>query len=447
MSKRWPKVFRDPIHNLIVFEDNPCDRLLLDLINTREVQRLRRIKQIGMTELVFPGANHSRFAHSLGVLHTARLFLEQLERAGGTRLPIEQRAFLLAAALLHDVGHGPFSHAFEQVTGTLHEAYTHAIIHSPETQVHQRLRAFDADLPRRLALYFDEDAAESQRAGDLPAYLSQVIAGQLDADRCDYLLRDSHATGTNYGNFDLSWLLAQLRPDPQGRRFYLTRKGLSAAETYLFARFHMYRTVYFHKTSRAAEVMLKLLFRRLKELIDTDKRPADLPVALLNAFSGQMCLTAYLDFDDHTITDLLKKCSLSSDAIVQQLAEGLLNRHLYKGLDVTEPANGEEGLAQLQTFDQRVKELLTSRGIDLRYSFLEDSASDTPYEPYQPDAERPGRQIFIENAQGQIVEISTLSDALVQLKKTYTVIRYYLRPDLRDEVYRIAAETLRGKTS
>ena len=140
MSNNWPKVFRDPVHNLISFADTPCDRLLLELIDTREVQRLRRIKQMGVTELVFPGANHSRFAHSLGVLHTARLFLDQLTRHHGQSLPQEQRAFLLAAALLHDVGHGPFSHSFEQITGRRHETYTRAVIHDESTEVHQCLR-------------------------------------------------------------------------------------------------------------------------------------------------------------------------------------------------------------------------------------------------------------------------------------------------------------------
>ncbi|NBO94060.1 MAG: HD domain-containing protein, partial [Planctomycetia bacterium] len=228
MGANGPKVFRDPVHNLIAFEDTPIDRLLLDLINTREVQRLRRIKQMGVSELVFPGANHSRFAHSLGVLHTARMFLDQLQRCQGQSLPDEQQSLVLCAALLHDVGHGPFSHVFEQVTGRAHEAYTLAIIQDPETQVHQCLRAYDRQIPEKLALFFDD---ETEDEGKMPAYLKRIVSGQLDADRCDYLLRDSHATGTNYGNFDLAWMLAQLRPDPVRKGFYLTRKGLAAAET------------------------------------------------------------------------------------------------------------------------------------------------------------------------------------------------------------------------
>src|SRR5262249_26420760 len=262
----------------------------------------------GMSELVFPAANHSRFAHSLGVLHTARLFLDQLQHVQGA-LPEEHRTFILAAALLHDVGHGPFSHVFEQVTGQRHEAFTRALIHSESTEVPQRLAAFDPRMPAQLAWFFDEDADAGGLPGNLPAYLAQIVSGQLDADRCDYLLRDSHATGTNYGNFDLKWLLAQLRPDPAGKRFYLTRKGLSAVETYLFARFHMYQTVYFHKTSRSAEVMLKLLFRRLKELIVAHGAVGDVSPAFFEAFSGQICLTRYLDLDDHSVTELLKGCT------------------------------------------------------------------------------------------------------------------------------------------
>jgi HD superfamily phosphohydrolase len=440
MRSNWPKVFRDPIHNLIAFEDTPCDRLLLDLINCREVQRLRRIKQLGLAELVFPGANHSRYAHSLGVLHTARLFLDQLERYSDRPYPVEQRTLLLAAALLHDIGHGPFSHAFEQVTGQPHETFTRAIIQSEWSEVHQRLRAFDPDFPARLALFFDEDVGDGERLGELPAYFAPIVAGQLDADRCDYLLRDSHATGTNYGNYDLAWMLGQLRPDPEGKRFYLTRKGLSAAETYLFARFHMYRTVYFHKTSRAAEVMLKQLFRRVKELLATRGTIPAVCSPLIEAFTKQMSLTRFLDFDDHTVTEFLKECARSDDPLLVELASGLLNRRLYKALDVTGRIDPHEA-AQIKEFDARVRERMRQRGMDPRYSWVEDSASDMPYEPYQPDADRPARQIFVENSAGRIVEISSVSEGLTQLGKTYTVIRHYVPEHFRDEMLRLAAET------
>jgi HD superfamily phosphohydrolase len=436
----WPKVFRDPIHNLIAFEDTPCDRLLLDLINTREMQRLRRIKQMGVSELVFPGADHSRFAHSLGVLHTARLFLDQLCRWEGRPLPDEQRVFVLCAALLHDVGHGPFSHVFEQVTNQAHEGYTRQIIHDRGTEVNARLRAYSREMPERLAMFFDEDAEESS----LPGYVARIVSGQLDADRCDYLLRDSHATGTNYGHYDLTWMLAQLRPDPANKRFYLTRKGLAAAETYLFARYHMYRTVYFHKTSRAAEVMLKLLFRRCRERIGEDRTELDVPVSVRSILTGQMSLTSYLDTDDHTVTELMKGCVRSSDATLAGLASGLLYRRLYKCVDVTGHV-AEQQLSRIMEFRERVRAWMLERGIDLEYGFVEDTASHTPYQPYAPDEEKPARQIFVEGDGGRIVEISQLSEALMQLRKTYTVMRYYFPPELRQDVMRFAGAILRRR--
>ncbi|MGL4555157.1 MAG: HD domain-containing protein [Gemmataceae bacterium] len=441
MAANWPKVFRDPVHNLIAFDDTPVDRLLLDLINAPEVQRLRRVKQMGVSEIVFPGANHSRFAHSLGVLHTARMFVSQLERCQGRPLPEDQRALVLCAALLHDVGHGPFSHVFEQVTGRAHEAYTLAILQDPDTAVNRCLRSFDAGLPEGLARFFDD---ETDDEGRTPAYLKRIVSGQLDADRCDYLLRDSHATGTNYGDFDLAWMLAQLRPDPARKGFYLTRKGLAAAETYLFARYHMYRTVYFHKTSRAAEVMLKLLFRRVREVIDADRERLVLPDTIAAAFSGQMSLISYLDIDDHSVSEMMKSCARSADKTLAGLASGLLNRRLYKSVDVSGLV-AEQQLGRIMAFRDAMAAKLRALGLEPGYAFVEDSASDTPYEPYEPDDERPSRQILVEASDGRIVEISHLSDALLQLRKTYTVMRYYAPAELRDEMIKALADTARRR--
>src|SRR5579864_4141383 len=123
MTSKWPKVVCDPVHSLITFEDADCDKLLLSLINTKEFQRLRRIKQLGMSEFVFPGANHSRFAHSIGVMHLARQFLNRLGQLG-EKIGEEEQTIVLSAALLHDLGHGPFSHAFEKITNEDHEERT-----------------------------------------------------------------------------------------------------------------------------------------------------------------------------------------------------------------------------------------------------------------------------------------------------------------------------------
>ncbi len=273
MSDNWPKIIRDPVHNIITFDGTPYDRLLLNLINTVEFQRLRRIKQLGMSELVFPGANHSRFSHSIGVMNTAQRILDRIEKVSGTKLTDEHRVAVLAASLLHNIGHGPFSHTFEKVSDERHEVRTLEIIGDSSTEVHHRLSEFERQLPVTLAAFFDEDMEESRRDAVIPPHLTQVVSSQLDADRFDYLLRDSHATGTDYGRFDLSWLIEHLYLDSDKRRFYLSHKSLMAAEAYVFARYHMYRTVYFHKTTRSAEVMLRLLFRRYRELLDVAATP------------------------------------------------------------------------------------------------------------------------------------------------------------------------------
>jgi uncharacterized protein YwgA len=225
MGRRWPKVIRDPVHNIIPFEDSPCDQLLLGLVNTREVQPLRRIKQLGMSEMVFPGANHSRFSHSVGVMYVARMMLERVDRLRSRKTTEDQRTAVLAAALLHDVGHGPFSHAFEKVSGEDHEARTLEIILDPDTEVSKRLRAHDKELPERLAIFFDEDIdAGKRRKAAIPEFLTQIVSSQLDADRFDYLLRDSYATGAGYGRFDLDWLFLHLQLDGEQGAETVTEK-------------------------------------------------------------------------------------------------------------------------------------------------------------------------------------------------------------------------------
>jgi HD superfamily phosphohydrolase len=429
---------------MIVFHDNGPDRLLLELINTREVQRLHRIKQLGFSELVFPGANHSRFAHSLGVLHVTRKFLDQFDLVAGRRLDEHHRCLVLAAALLHDIGHGPFSHAFEKVTGTRHEVFTGQIISDPGTQVHQRLRQFDENLPSELAWFFNEDADATQPPGGLPLYLTQVISSQLDADRCDYLLRDSYATGTDYGRYDLDWLLSHLQPQADGRRFYLTAKALAAAEAYVFARFRMYRTVYFHKTTRAAEVMLKLLFQRFRELLG--KTPSfnkarkllpDAPRSVLMAFAGQMTLDCYTRIDEHSITEFLKACSEAADPVLKELGGGIIHRELFKVIDVTDAPGGRIG-----AFTPAVQARLQKEP-NSGYLFVDDSPADTPYKPYNPDAARPAEQIYVENADGQPEEISVQSRTVAELRDQYELVRYYFPERLRPDIEAIAARTLR----
>jgi len=441
MSGSWPKIVRDPVHDIIPFHETPCDRLLLSLIETAEFQRLRRIKQLGMSELVFPGANHSRFAHSLGVMNMARRFLLALERESGP-LPEEQRIAVLTASLLHDVGHGPFSHTFEKVTDESHEARTVEIIQSPETEVHKCLAAFDQGLPQTLAAFFDEDPEGRERDTGVPPHLTQIVSSQLDADRFDYLLRDSYATGTQYGRFDASWLLQHLHLDSAKKRFYLSHKAMSAAEAYVFARNHMYRAVYFHKTTRAAEVMLRLLLKRFKELLSGEASNVSVapnaPPAVVAAFSGTMSLGQYLLLDDHTVSELLKCCKASTDTVLSQLGSGILDRRLYKVIEASEAAPVDVG-----HFVTKVNDALRTEKPEPSYFFVDDTPGDTAYKPYDPDSDRPATQMYIQTMLGQIKELSTESRTVQQLREPYVLLRYYFPESLRAKIDDIARTTLR----
>ena len=389
MAGSWPKVIRDPVHELIPFEDTPCDRLLWDLINTREFQRLRRIKQLGVCELVFPGANHSRFAHSIGVMHVARSFLARIRRVWPGLLDEERETLVLTAALIHDVGHGPFSHSYESITGDRHEARTLEIILDPATEIAQCLasRGPSGRFAGKLASFLDRGSEQSRLEEiEFPLFLSQIVASQLDADRFDYLQRDSHATGADYGQFDWKWLIHNLNVDRERGRFYLDRKALAEAERYVFARYHMYRTVYFHKASRAAEVMLRLIFKRFKQLVENAGPSAEsqslapgAPESVLTAFSGRPPLAAFLALDDHAMTELLKGCAAGRDGLLAELGSGLLNRKLYKSVDVT--FSSPRAAAE---FRIAAAAKITSLGLDPAYALVADSPTDTPYIPTTP---------------------------------------------------------------
>jgi uncharacterized protein len=448
MSATWPKIIRDPVHDIVTFEENKCDQLLLDLINTREFQRLRRIKQLGMSELVFPAANHSRFAHSIGVMHNARRFLDRLAKVSDDGISTEHRTAVLAASLLHDVGHGPFSHTFEKITGEDHEARTLEIIRDNSTEVNKRLRKYSRQMPDTLAAFFDQDMEEDRRDSVMPPHLTQVVSSQLDADRFDYLLRDSFATGTDYGQFDAGWLIEHLHLDGDKRRLYLSHKAVMAVEAYVFARSRMYRTVYFHKTTRAAEVMLRLVLKRYRELLGKARSEKTkhavvpgAPPAVVAAFAGDMSLGGYLELDDHAVSVFLKRCAHASDAVLQSLGTGLADRKLFKAVEASDASASDVG-----RFTAAASEAIRKTGLDPDYSFVEDTPGDTPYKPYDPDDAKPATQIYAQTTLGEIVEISKQSPAVQVLKSRYSLLRYYFPASIRGKIEKIAKTTIIKET-
>ncbi|MBE3555406.1 MAG: HD domain-containing protein, partial [Thermicanus sp.] len=259
------KTFRDPVHNIIQF-DKVEERLLLDLIDAPEFQRLHHIKQLGFSFLTYPGAEHTRFSHSLGVVHLMKRFLDKIirETRGEARRYAEElkerRLLALAAALLHDIGHGPFSHALEKTTHLRHEHWTIAIILG-NTMIHQILETYRTGFAQEVADVIQR--THSSRA------VVKLLSSQLDVDRMDYLLRDAQMTGAGYGRFDLEWLIHTLRIGEMDGEVQVgldREKGLSIAEDFIMARYYMFVHVYLHKTTRSAELMIEKIFERAVEL-------------------------------------------------------------------------------------------------------------------------------------------------------------------------------------
>ena len=248
------KVFKDPVHRYI----HVRDRVIWDLVGTKEFQRLRRIKQLGTTYLTFHGAEHSRFHHSLGVYEIVRRIVDDVF-VNRPEWKQEERLLSLCAALLHDLGHGPFSHSFEKVFGLDHEQFTRQIILG-DTEVNAILRKVGSDFPKKVA----EVIAKTYEN----KLVVSLISSQIDADRMDYLQRDAYFTGVSYGHFDMERILRVMRPRED--QVVIKQSGMHAVEDYIMSRYQMYWQVYFHPVTRSAEVILTKILHQSKIFI-TDR--------------------------------------------------------------------------------------------------------------------------------------------------------------------------------
>ena len=413
------KFIRDPVHDVVIFDtDRPTDRLLFRLLNAAEFQRLRRIRQLGMAHLAYPGADHSRYAHSLGVMQVARRFLDRFA-AQGVAISEEERRACLCAALLHDLGHGPYSHVFERVTGVRHERLTYRVILDAHSEIHRLLIRADPTLPEQVCAMMQGKAPRR--------FFSDVVSGQLDADRIDYLMRDNLMTGSNYGAFDMEWLLAAVTVDPATQRLVVLPKAISAVEGYLQARYHMYRNVYFHKVVRSAEGMLRLALRRAKRLAVQDRLewpPRD--GGLYRGLLGQrMSIDEFVDLDDVSLTHCFKVWSQSpADAPLARLCGGLLYRGLFKSIDLTGRDDAGDAFV-------RAAQAVLDAGGDPEYDLFFDEPIDTPY-PIEPKTAERGIKVLLPD--GTLTDVAHVSPMTATLGRQLGFKRLHFDARYRDAV-------------
>ena len=403
---------RDPIHGLIIFrEDDEVDQLAWRLVNTREFQRLRRIRQLGFSEMVFPGATHTRFAHCLGVFHTARRLLEIIKRKTDRYDP-NQAKITLCSALLHDLGHGPFSHTFETVEKQRgirkkHEEWTADFVRG-DTEVRAVLAEADEGLPEMVARLLTQ-----REPGDIYA---AIVSSQFDADRLDYLRRDRYMSGTGGGGFDFDWLLDCLEVgritikvgeeedfiDVDG--LYLNHKGLRAAEEYLLARYHLYSQVYMHKTTRGAEQMLGALLAQTARLIE-DGNVAATGLAdthpLIRYYAQAPTVETYCDLDDAIITSAAEQMENAGDAAIAELAKRIVNRELYKCFDVGVLAKDVGGDSSAQ-FRRRLAEAAGELDLQLGITLLSDQAKISAYGVFRFDEPGALQMVLIGSQQNPV---------------------------------------------
>lgn len=420
------KIYRDPVHNIIRLKtDLPEGKLLARLVDTAEFQRLRRIKQLGLALFAYQGAEHSRFTHSLGALHLATRTLDKLKTKYA--ISVETQTAVRCAALLHDIGHGAFSHVIETILNFHHEQFTIEAVLSDETEVGQVLRDFSNDLP--------ENVAAIIRGDFRPMALAQLVSSQLDVDRMDYLLRDSLMTGAKYGIYDLEWIIKSLEIDEENDRLYVAARGIYAVEDYLQARYYMFRQVYFHRTLRAAEAILKALLRRALQLFAEGKSiwfARNTPFEKI--LKGEkLSLKEHLALDDSDVMFHIKQWQTSDDAILSDLAKRFLNRRLFKvfDLDMPEP--------ERQKFLEDARNLVENSGFNPEYYFIEDFAGDVPYYFYNKDRIDAKNMIYVEEgfSRPQIKEISEVSAAVRGLQKGFQIHRVCFPPELKPEMAKL----------
>lgn len=415
---RKTTIITDPIHQVMNLGSDPkLRRCFREVVDTRTFQRLRRITQLGLASYVFPGATHTRFSHSLGVAYLAHSALTHLrERAAKDEDGEEiDQVFnqVMMAALLHDVGHGPFSHSFEQVLkgyacAPLHEDWTATFVSHEDSKIHQRLKDNNIDISSVSSVF-----TKSLGSGLARPY-RQIVSSQLDVDRMDYLVRDSHFAGVAIGRFDIHYLLHSLVVVSHGengaRTLGITPKGVKAYEAFLLARQLMNRTVYYHHNVKVLEFMmdhfLRLVIERMDEINAAYSIAPFVPLYLKRVAAAvqqgidkvTLMTEGYQDYIRLTEDAIWSLVSAAADIeavpVIQSLAHKLLVREILPHFAVN---TGKRELLRETLLKEGLVENREFHLLDLKTTM------------YKGDGDE---RVFVVDWQGDIEEVGEHSDTI-----------------------------------
>ncbi len=399
LNKR--KIVNDPVYGLI----NMPSEIIYDIIEHKYFQRLRRIKQLGLTDYVYPGAVHTRFQHTLGAVHLISSAVTVL-RSKGVLITDEEEEAVSLAILLHDIGHGPYSHTLEQI---IVEKYSH------EELSLQFMKALNKEYKGKLGLAIKIFKNQYHKK-----FLHQLVSSQLDVDRLDYLRRDSFYTGVSEGVIGSDRIIKMLAVVDD--ELVIEAKGIYSVEKFLIARWLMYWQVYLHKTVVSSEQLLLKIFKRVKFLISENKEvylTKELKYFLNNPKLDTSDILAMLNnfsaIDDTDILVLIKNWAVNDDRVLSELSNKLIHRQLFKIKIQDKPFDPEK----ISELSEKASKLLNLKISEIQYYVFTDNISKNAYSAFDD-------KIRILYKDGLLKDVGDASDILNTAMLSKTVKKYFL---------------------